>query len=225
MKNEIKTYYNELAEEYDKSRFDNSYGQFIHYQEIEILNRYLGRNTDKINLDAACGTGRFLDYASHGIDISQEMLKVAKLKYPEKELTVAAAEALPFENAFFDNVTAFHLMMHLSKSKFEEILLDVNRVLKSEGYFIFDLPSEKRRNLTNYSASTWHGGHQASVDYIKKIASGNWTLINYHGVSFFPLHRIPKSLRKKIAGFDSFLCNSLFKEYASYLVFILQKKG
>jgi len=224
LKNEIRKYYNELAENYDNSRFDNSYGQFIHNEEIRILDKYLDKHEVNFNLDIACGTGRFLDYASHGVDISEEMLKLASSKYPKLDLRVADAEELPFDDNTFNNITCFHLMMHLDQGQFENILDEANRVLKSNSYLIFDLPSAKRRKLTKYTAASWHGAYQATLDYVIKYSSTDWKLVNYHGVSFFPLHRVPKILRSKIAGIDSFLCNSVLKEYSSYLVFILQKR-
>lgn len=225
MKEDITQYYDELAQDYDHSRFANSYGQFIQQEEVHILDTYLDKKSTNLNLDLACGTGRFLDYASYGIDASKEMLKVAKAKFPSTDLRVSQAEDLPFEANTFENVISFHLMMHLEQKVFENILLEVNRVTKPNGFFIFDIPSEKRRKLTNYNAKTWHGGYQVSVDYVQKfVEDHNWKLVDYHGVSFFPLHRIPKGLRSKVTGLDTFLCNSRLKEYSSYLVFILQKK-
>jgi len=159
LKEEIRKYYNQLAKEYDHSRFANSYGQYIHYQEENTLNKYLNKNQIALNLDIACGTGRFLEYAHYGIDLSEEMVKVAKSKFPNHKLSVGEATTLPFQNDFFDNVLSFHLMMHLEKQQLKQILAEVHRVTKKEGYFIFDIPSEKRRKLTRYVSPSWHGGN------------------------------------------------------------------
>lgn len=224
MNKSIKQYYNELAENYDHSRFGNTYGKFINEQEVRILNKYVEKNNKGRNLDLACGTGRFLDYATHGIDISEEMLKISRLKNADKILQLADADDLPFENNYFDRVISFHLMMHLDQLKFEEILNEVKRVTKKDGLFIFDIPSALRRNLLNYSAKSWHGGYQFSVKYLEALIADDWKLVNFHGVSFFPLHRIPVKLRSKFLKMDNYFCESRFKAYASYLIFILQKK-
>ena len=68
MKQEITQYYNDLATDYDKNRFANSYGKYIHLQETQILDKYITLNDISKNLDIACGTGRFLNYADYGID-------------------------------------------------------------------------------------------------------------------------------------------------------------
>lgn len=224
MNTDVKLYYDQIAAEYDHSRFDNSYGRFIHVQESKILNHYLAAKQGARSLDLACGTGRFLNFTSHGVDISEAMLALAQEKYPAVDLQQAPADDLPFEHQFFDYVLSFHLMMHLDAQQFADIQKEVARVVKTDGLFIFDIPSKKRRQASNYKAASWHAGHQASVAEIQSCISDDWELVNYHGVAFFPLHRIPKKARRSLLSLDTFLCNSWVKEYASHLIFILKKK-
>lgn len=75
--NEIKTYYDQIATEYDKDRFANSYGSFIDVQERTILKQYL-EGVENI-VDIACGTGRFMEFCATGLDISEAMLAVAAI--------------------------------------------------------------------------------------------------------------------------------------------------
>ncbi len=224
MKEEITQYYNDLAKDYDNNRFSNTYGQYIHKQEDEILIRYLGKKNTEFNLDIACGTGRFLKYTDYGIDISKEMVKISRKKFPKKRISIEDAESLSFEDSFFDNVISFHLFMHLNIVSFKTILIEVYRILKTGGYFIFDIPSEKRRKLSGYHSSNWHGGNQMSVKSIRSLIDPEWELVSFHGIAFFPIHRIPNKLRKRIVILDSFMSNSFLKEYSSHLIFILKKK-
>ncbi len=224
MKETILEYYNTLAKSYDENRFSNTYGKYIHKQEIEIIERYLSAKSISKNLDVACGTGRFLTYADYGVDLSPEMVNVSRQKYPQKSISVGNATSLDVEDSFFDNVTSFHLMMHLDKVLLVQILDEVNRVCKKDGYFIFDIPSKKRRKLMNYQSQSWHGGYQIAVEELVEISKKGWKEVSYHGVAFFPIHRIPKRFRKWFTRLDSLLCNSIFKEYSSHLVFILKKK-
>lgn len=224
MKKEIVNYYDELAKRYDENRFSNSYGKYINQQENRILKSYLNKNETDLNLDVACGTGRFLDYSDYGVDISHEMVKVAQDKFPQKKISVADAEALPFSDSFFNNVTAFHLFMHLDFPMLKNILAEINRVTATGGTFIFDVPSLKRRKITGYKATSWHGGHQIKVSQMKEIAGNSWELVSYHGIAFLPIHRIPKKIRPLFIGLDNLLCRSIFKEYGSHLIFVLRKK-
>lgn len=185
---------------------------------------YLSKNDIDKNLDLACGTGRFLDFAAYGSDISSEMIKVSRNKYPLKNIRKADAEKLNFENSFFKNVFSFHLFMHLDEETFFEIQKEVSRVCKPNGYFIFDIPSKKRRKFFGFKSSSWHGGYQINLDQLQFLTQADWKIESFHGIAFFPIHRIPKGLRKFCIPIDNFLCNSIFKEYSSHLIFILKKK-
>lgn len=224
MKEAITHYYNELAKKYDEDRFSHSYGQYVHRQEDDVLKKYLDEEHIEGNLDLACGTGRFLKYANYGVDISDKMIEIAKAKYPKKNNTLADAENLSFQNSFFSNVISFHLFMHLDESAMRNILAEVYRVLKKGGLFIFDVPSEKRRKLTGYRSSNWHGGHQISSKALKLLVEPRWELLTFHGIAFLPIHRLPDALRKHLVPLDSYMCHSFLKEYSSHLIFILRKK-
>ncbi|MCH8330220.1 MAG: methyltransferase domain-containing protein, partial [Bacteroidetes bacterium] len=103
-------YYDKLAEDYDRSRFNNSYGQFIHQEETRILETTLaGINRDSI-LDIGCGTGRFSAYASNGVDISPQMIKVAKQKYPDHNYQVSDGGVIDFHDGKFQAAFCFHVL-------------------------------------------------------------------------------------------------------------------
>lgn len=220
---EVTEYYNKLAKRYDEDRFENTYGQYIHQQEEKIVQAYLSKKDVLQNLDMACGTGRFLCFAKYGVDISENMISEAQAKFPTKTLKVAKAEDLPFYDAEITNITAFHLFMHLHEDALKTILDEAARVTKSGGYFIFDVPSAKRRKLVNYKAATWHGGYQINANNLINLSQPNWTLVAQHGVAFLPIHRIPKALRKYALFLDNFLANGWLKEYSSHIIYVLKR--
>jgi ubiquinone/menaquinone biosynthesis C-methylase UbiE len=224
VKEEINQYYDKIAENYDSSRFSNSYGKYINNQENRILKKYLNQENVKLNLDLACGTGRFLNYADYGIDISSEMIKISKSKFPSKNIIIGDAEQLPYKNEYFENTISFHLFMHLDITTMEKILSEVSRVTKKEGLFIFDIPSLKRRKISGYQSESWHGGNQIEVEKLKSITYKDWNMECYCGIAFFPIHRIPKKIRKFFILIDNILCESFLKEYSSHLTFVLRKK-
>lgn len=224
MSNTILEYYNQLASKYDQDRFANSYGDYIHQQEVKVIERYLSPFNIENNLDVACGTGRFLNFSRHGVDFSTEMIDVAKGKYREKELLVADAKNLPYPDERFINVTAFHLFMHLGREDLQQILNEVARVTKKGGKFIFDIPSEKRRTLTKYKAPSWHGGYQISAKGLEEITQNHWKVQAFYGIGFFPIHKIPKGFRKLARPLDSLFAKSPLKEYSSHLIYVLTKK-
>lgn len=106
-------YYDILASSYDENRFENEYGKFIDTQERKILVELLTNQNETV-LDLACGSGRLLGFATVGSDGSAEMIKIAKQKFPEKEIFQSDASHLPFESNSLDTIISFHFFMHLN---------------------------------------------------------------------------------------------------------------
>ena len=219
---QIVDYYNNIAQEYDSSRFGNSYGRYIDSQERMVLDK-MGI-TPSCALDLPCGTGRLLNYADHGCDASENMLKAAAARWEKKELICSDARNLPYEDASFDTVITMHLLMHLDKATIEEITKEVHRVLRPNGRWIVDLPSLKRRKLTNRKDEGWHGDCSMSIDGVKQLTSGLFDIESTHGIMMFPVHRIPTKLRKPLCKLDYRLSQFAgMKEYSSYIIYELTK--
>ena len=219
MNTNIKDYYDNLANEYDDDRFGNSYGKYLDVQEKLILQKWLGNTEAQNVLDLGCGTGRFLEFANTGLDISPKMLAIAQQKFPSKKLVLSTATQSPFESETFDIIISFHVLMHLNRSTLQEILVETHRILKKNGRFVFDIPSKHRRKLTKYRAKNWHGSNDLTIEELQKTIGKQWKINQYQGIAFFPIHRIPKRLRPSFIRLDNFLCRSPFKKYASYLIF------
>lgn len=217
----VREYYDEIALNYDSSRFENTYGSFIDRQERIFIDRYV---TSKNTLNLGCGTGRFMEYCSTGIDFSLEMLNIAKAKFPDAAYFLGNADTTPFNNERFDTIICFHVLMHLSPKETESIFREVNRVLKPGGIFIFDYPSAARRKMTRYESKDWHGRNAfRKTEIIKLTATHGWKILKRKGVLFFPIHQFPKKLRKMMFGMDQFFTKSPLKQYSSYLIHAVQK--
>lgn len=97
IKNQIHQYYNDLAKSYDENRFENSYGKYIDTQERYFLNLFFKNKKYSKVLDLGCGTGRLLNFATHGVDFSQEMLNIAQEKFPQKQLKTGEISNIPLK--------------------------------------------------------------------------------------------------------------------------------
>ena len=123
-------------------------------------------------LDVACGTGDMMVILMErgctvtGVDISEEMLEVARLKMKGVSLMMADAEHLPFEDNTFDAVTAafgVRNFVHL-----EQGLDEMLRVLKPGGTMvILELATPDSKfirpfyNLYTKHVIPWLGGRIA----------------------------------------------------------------
>ncbi len=86
-------------------------------------------------LDVGCGTGKFVAALSErakvwGVDVSPEMLEVARSRAPRGRFKQASAEALPFKDGWFERATMW-LVVHLVDRA--RVFAEIQRVLGSGG--------------------------------------------------------------------------------------------
>ena len=222
---QVLEYYNELAPKYDENRFGNSYGRYIDRQERKILTRALGELPINRIADLGCGTGRFMDLAHFGSDISPEMIRVAKGKFPEKQFEVADSAQLPFKDHSFSAAFCLHVFMHLPKEKVNSILEEAYRVLEPGAQFIFDVPTTRRRKHFKRKAKNWHGSTSFTLQEIRKICGDKWEILPSKSILLLPIHRFPPALRPWMGSLESALKVLLPVELASYMVITLKKKA
>ncbi|MBR0047260.1 MAG: class I SAM-dependent methyltransferase [Bacteroidaceae bacterium] len=221
--NKVVEYYDSIAKDYDDSRFNNSYGQFIDSQERRTLDRLISTADGTLRLEMACGTGRLTNYATHGLDASDEMMSLARQRHPNVEFRQASAADTGFADNTFDVVYTFHLLMHLDETTIQQIFDEAWRILKPGGRFIFDIPSKRRRNLLHHKQTTWHGATSLDRQDVERMAHGNFDLRSCHGVMMLPVHKLPRVLRKPLQKTDYLMANGWLRKYSSYLIFELQK--
>ena len=222
--NEVVEYYDHIASSYDESRFNNSYGRFVDAQERRVLDLLIRLDNDTRRLEMACGTGRLTNYATHGLDASNEMMAKGRERHPEVQFTLASATSTGFDDGSFDVVFCFHLMMHLDATTVKQVIGEAWRILKPGGRFIFDIPSRKRRQLLHHRQANWHGGTALSTSDVQALVEGKFALQRRFGVMMLPVHKLPKRLRRWLTTADYALANSFLREYSSYLVFELIKQ-
>lgn len=216
-------YYNQLASDYDENRFGNSYGQFIDFQERKILSEIFKNKSGNI-LDLACGSGRLTNFATFGADASEEMLKIARKKFPEKEFLHAKSDKLPLENECFQACLTFHFMMHLDEDIFQKTIDEVYRIITKKGSFVFDIPVKTRREILKQNKEDWHASLCFNQKDNEKIINKKFEIMRKFGILLIPIHRIPKRFRKYFLTFDYLLSNFRFlKNFSSYHIYELIK--
>ena len=143
-------YYDQLAGRCDEERFGNSYGHYLDAQERRLLGNWLTPFRGGAILDLACGTGRLLDFATHGLDASPAMVRLAQAKHPQKCIRCARASEVGKFQTVFDAIFCLHLLMHLPAAEIRALLTSCFDQLRPGGVLIFDVPSALRRKLTGF---------------------------------------------------------------------------
>jgi len=149
MKNHLKEaeveLHKKLADKYKGIRWKNKNSTY--YNTLWIKNLLDIKFKFNSVLDYGCGTGSLYPFLKQkfngakytGIDISPDMLKVAKESYPDGKFIEADGENLPFKNKTFDLVIVRGALHHLPNP--EKGLKEISRVLKPKGFLIASEPS------------------------------------------------------------------------------------
>lgn len=121
---------------------------------------------DKKVLEVGCGVGRWANLIISigaeyiGVDISPEMVKIAKKNNPTGNFYVIDGECLPFPDNCFDLVFSVTVLQHIPYNKKEKIIQEMCRITKKGGYIIIieDIcfkKQDKSFNLFPLSPDEW----------------------------------------------------------------------
>ena len=220
---EVVAYYEALAPTYDEDRFGHSYGVCLDAIERSLLKEWL---VGPRILDLACGTGRLMEQASEGVDLSPEMVRHARERWPDKRIHLAPAWRVPLPDSSFDTVFAMHLFMHLRPRSLHSILDECWRLLRPGGLLVFDLPTALRRRRASPSASpAWHAATTLEGSGLLTELSPRWRRTGQRGIALAPIHRFPSALRGALVPIERLLARTPLKFLASYQLVKIEKQA
>jgi ubiquinone/menaquinone biosynthesis C-methylase UbiE len=178
--------YEKLALFYDRMKSDVPYETWLKY--VFRIWRKLGKSPRTI-LDLACGTGsaavilaeRGLDVV--GVDISEDMLKVAKKKSKNVKFILGDMTKLKLKKKFDAVVCIYDSLNYLLKeSEIEDAFKGVYKILNKGGIFVFDV------NTIYKITETWLKKGCTDFDYMHVCWQNNVdneTKINIVILDFF----------------------------------------
>jgi ubiquinone/menaquinone biosynthesis C-methylase UbiE len=224
---EARKTYNAIARDYHFYRTKKYPRGWFYNEMLEMPTtlKILGNVKGKKILDIGCGTGIYAKILSRkgarvcGIDISEEMIKIAKKENPKIEFKIGDIEKLPYKNKEFDIILAALVLEYLPS--WDRSLKEVRRVLKKNGIFVFSMGNPvinalkkvryKRRKFRvvsdyfneGFRIETWRfnkmkvdikGYHQTYGTIIKAIIKNGFEVIDYEDA--FPVKKAEKLFPK-----------------------------
>lgn len=146
-----------LSERYDKVDF-SSYGPYEELLpfEISLLKDTLSK--DSTILDAGCGKGRHLTplreegFNVSGFDVDATDIEEAQKKNQDANIRIGSWDKIPFESDSFDTVLCLGrgAAHNLSVEEWLNFFDEGQRVLKSDGSMIIDLPDPNSGEYKEY---------------------------------------------------------------------------
>jgi ubiquinone/menaquinone biosynthesis C-methylase UbiE len=124
--------YDEIAQEYAKK-----IGVIPSVNQFELFKKYVPKGS--VVLDAGCAAGRDCGllssngYKVTGVDLSKNLLAIAKRENPDLHFELGDIRAMPFGDTSFDAIWANAVIHHLTKEDIEQTLREFYRVLKPGG--------------------------------------------------------------------------------------------
>lgn len=215
----IKKLFNSISKDYDKLNNIMTFGLHKKIRKDSVIG--LNLNPEAKVLDLCTGTGdvagllkkEYPNAQITGVDFSENMLKIAKEKYPNIEFLEADCTQLPFENEQFDLcVISFGLR---NIENIPKALAEIFRVTKKGGYFI-NIDLGKPNKFFNLFLTPYM---YLWVSLLGKVFHGDETPYKYLAVSNedFPSQSKLVEMFEKIGFSDVKNKNYLFGQIASQI--------
>ncbi len=122
-------------------------------------------------LDLGCGPGRdskfFVDkgYEVIGVDISPQMIAIARNSVPQANFLVSDIESLKLNDESIDAIWASASLLHVSKKAMSGVLENLYRTLKPEGIFYVSM---KKGSGEELQADDRYGGVEKFWNYVSE---------------------------------------------------------
>ena len=139
----VQTFYNNFAKNYEQNRYASDKQKKADECAKAVVMELVGDVKYKTVLECGCGTGRFADRFVQqgakvvGMDISENMVEIAKKKIPSAEFIIGDLFSIPIRETQFDIVVCSQVLTHLHEYK--KPLLEMKRITKENGIIVIDI--------------------------------------------------------------------------------------
>lgn len=126
---------NKFSDVHDAGENSNRDNRKVFYDQLNFIKPRI-----KL-LDLACGDGLDLVYYKslgaevHGLDASEELIKIAQERLPGEDLRVGLFEQIPFENNTFDVVLSKYAIQ--TSTDMNPVFKEIHRILKPGGAVMY----------------------------------------------------------------------------------------
>jgi len=167
----------DLESGYDRMASKFSGTRKFFWRDLEFIAQYIA-DGDSV-LDYGCGNGRLLEILKDkkidytGADVSQELVDLAKIRYPGRDFQkISVQDSLPFNDNFFNKSISIAVFHHFPHEHAQKMAEELYRVTKPDGIIIITFWNLwQRRFLKNIIAPAviwkkiWQAGKYKDLDF------------------------------------------------------------
>ena len=136
--------YDAVASDYAATIRDTSFEAPLDLAMVDEFVREVAVRPAPHVLDAGCGAGRMVTYLRStsptleitGIDLSMEMISLARSAHPTARFEQADISDVPFDDEQFDGVLAWYSIIHLEPSQLGKTMAEFARILRLDGLIL-----------------------------------------------------------------------------------------
>lgn len=170
--------YDRIAKKYHAMR-----RQFRHKKELAEFMLLLPKGANI--LDAGCGAGVPVAkaLAKHGfkvtgIDISAQMLALARKNVPAGKFLKKDMARLDFKDNSFDGIVSFYAIIHVPRGKHSKIFLGFHRLLKKNGVMFVCMGPDEWEATEEYKGTQMFWSHYAPKKSLQIIKDSGFEIIS-----------------------------------------------
>lgn len=170
-----------LIDEYafEAKLYDRVWGKYDYDTDVKFLDGLFKKYRCRRIIDIGCGTGNHairlstLGYEVTAVDVSPEMLKIAKSKVKDRKIQIRQGDMKRLGSIFpeerFDGAISLgHVFYHLSTNKEAKVFLKgVRKIMKRNGLFVFN--ARNARKIDEAYLNNLRLGHLVNDDQIQII--------------------------------------------------------
>jgi len=153
-----------IAKAYDRAAKDYAAGMWNEFERKhfdQIILRWFATQIppDETVLEIGCGPGEVSGFLYRegvrclGTDISTQMVEAARMYFPDVQFETQDFFQLGYDDNTFCGVVGFYAIVNLVLEEVQAVLVEVKRVLKREGLFLFSFhidEGEEKVDVENF---------------------------------------------------------------------------
>ncbi|WP_067532825.1 class I SAM-dependent methyltransferase [Nocardia crassostreae] len=170
--------YNGVAELYTSMFRDHLATSPFDRAMLEVFAAHIREGAPGPVADLGCGPGRLTTYLRDlglevfGLDLSPEMIRLARIDHPGIRFDVGSMEQLDLDDAALSGIVAWYSIIHTPPERVPAVLTEFARVLRPGGHILFGFQAPDARDGVQQFDHKVTPGYRWAPDTLAETLNG-----------------------------------------------------